>query len=114
MEPTQQRHINKLTSDKQYKLMKLVEAEYSTRRQTDVDFATYAKETLGFELNSNNVFGARRALNIEATRNVSTNTALESRVVLLEKRLAELEEHHNNLAHAVHGLGSDKRLGGRP
>lgn len=93
------RTVNKLTADKQYKLMRLVENEYTTRKQTDPDFATYAKEVLGFEVNANNVFGARRALNIEATRNVSTNTALETRVTLLEKRLAELEEHFNQHIH---------------
>jgi hypothetical protein len=90
---------NDLTLDKQYKLMQLVERDYVTRRQTDEEFAAYATETLGFFVNGNNVFGARRALGIDAPRNVATNTALESRVLLLEKRLAELEAHFHNHIH---------------
>jgi len=89
------KRLNKLTADKQYKLMKLVEAEYSTRRETDEAFGVHATEALGFHVNGNNVFGARRALGIDATRNISTNTALESRVMLLEKRLAALEDYFN-------------------
>lgn len=90
---------NDLTLDKQYKLMQLVERDYATRRQTDEEFGAYATETLGFFVNGNNVFGARRALGIDAPRNTATNTALESRVLVLEKRLAELENHFNNHIH---------------
>lgn len=91
------RQINKLKHADQFKLMKLVEAEFIERRQTDDEFAAYAAEKLGFKINGNNVFSARHALGIESSRIKMTTSTIESRLLLVEKRLAILEDVVNRL-----------------
>lgn len=78
--------------------MQLVEKHFRERNETDPAFAIWAQEQLGFAVNDNNVKGARYALNIEATPRV--NGGLESRVTLLEQRLARAEDLINQLANS--------------
>ena len=88
-----------------FKLMKLLEAEYVEKKLTDIQFAEYATQQLGFGVNSDHVYNRRTQLGIAATRTVTatenkTNKkksdkdalfdmicALETRVVNLEKLL---------------------------
>lgn len=88
-----------------FKLMKLLEAEYTEKKLTDIQFAEYATHQLGFSVNSDHVFNRRTQLGIAATRTVATAEnkvnkkksdkdalfemlcALEARVVTLEKLL---------------------------
>lgn len=99
MSPT--RHINKLKHAEQFRLMKLVEAEFTERRQTDDEFAAYATDALGIKVNGNNVFGAREALGIESSRVKMSASTIESRLVLVEKRLAAVEELVNKIDHQL-------------
>jgi hypothetical protein len=81
-----------------FKLMKLIEAEYTTQALTDTDFAKYATKQLGFDVNADHIFNRRSQMNIKATRTVAIaagrtdNTALFELGRALEQRVAMLEK----------------------
>jgi hypothetical protein len=122
MSPT--RVINKLKHADQFKLMKLVEAEFTERRQTDDEFAVYATEKLGFQVKGSNVFGAREALGIESSRAKMSASSMESRLVMVEsetillrQRLAYLEELVNAMGNQMQrphgGFAGTGKVGGQ-
>jgi len=86
-----------------FKLMKLLEAEYVEKKLTDIQFAEYATQQLGFGVNSDHVFNRRTQLGIPATRTVATaenraskkksdKEALFDMICALETRVVNLEK----------------------
>lgn len=84
-----------------FKLMKLLEVEYTEKKLSDIDFAKYAAEKLKLPINADHVFNRRTQLEIPATRTAAIAESkkndcealfdlvrtLEERVVTLEKLL---------------------------
>ena len=85
-----------------FKLMKLLETEYTEKKLSDIDFAKYAADKLKLPINTDHIFNRRTQLEIPATRTVATAEnrkkndcealfdlvrSLEERVVNLEKLL---------------------------
>ena len=81
-----------------YKLMKLLEVEYTAKGMTDAQFAVYASEQLKFLVNADHVYNRRAQMGIPATRTATTETkkadknALYEKVCVLELRIAALEK----------------------
>lgn len=89
---TTKRDKHNLTIKQRFDLMNLVQAEYAARAENDPDFARYASEKLGFPLNANHVGSSRDALGIPATKYSTAAGSSESRLTLIERRLALLED----------------------
>ncbi len=69
-------------------LLLLVQAEYAEKKMNDKDFAKYAFQKLGFEVNENQVEGRREALGIPSTR----AAILQKKAVTMECLLDMIEE----------------------
>lgn len=86
--------VNTLDGAQRFKLMKLMEAQYTTAGLHDTEFADKATAELGFTVTRANVQGAREALGIESTLEVEKRQREHSpatRLVTIEARLAALE-----------------------
>lgn len=83
-----------------FRLMKLLEAEYTARGETDAQFAVYASGVLGVEVNIHHVFNRRSQMGITSNKTIAAPKnkkdkdamfelvrALEQRVVFLEKAI---------------------------
>lgn len=86
---------NRLSRGESFKLMKLVEAEYSTYAVSDREFAEYASKTLGFPISPSSVLSCRNEFDIPPTRELKI--PLETRVKDLESDLATLSMQVANL-----------------
>jgi uncharacterized protein YdeI (BOF family) len=92
------RKTNTLSLAASFKLMKLIEAEYTTKGVADTDFAAFASKQLGFTVNADHVYNRRTQLGIAATRTTNTaakkmdTTAMLTLIGELERRVAALEK----------------------
>lgn len=88
--------IRKLSMLESMRLMNLIETEFLAKGMTDVEFARYAAEKLGFPVQSTSVLKRRNELGIPSTRIVPGDTEKELRglaklVMDLSQRVAALE-----------------------
>ena len=76
----------KLQASERYKLTKLIEAEYAKRALTDAEFARFAIDALGFEINAGGVQFARESIGLLSTRQIKRDGkyTIESRLNTLE------------------------------
>lgn len=85
-----------LTMAESFRLMTLVQAEYTARGTSDVEFAEHATKALGFSVNHNNVASARNAFSIPSTKYSKppspTVESLFQLLLELEKRVRALED----------------------
>lgn len=84
-----------LTLTTSYKLMKLIEEQYTQKNTNDAQFAVYASSILGETINTDHVRNRREDLGIPNNRQKNThnrsNDALFELIKELEKRVAKLE-----------------------
>ena len=83
-----------------FALMKLIEAEYVSSKQSDVAFAAYAAAKLEKPFEASHVSYARNSLDIPSNRDVARAQAPDTR----EHRLAVLENNVHLLTQTVNGL----------
>lgn len=83
----------KLQASERYKLTKLIEAEYAKRALTDEEFARFAIDALGFEINAGGVQFARESIGLLSTRQIKREAGkftIESRLDNAEKAILRL------------------------
>jgi len=85
--------INRLMMGQQYKLLQIVEQEYTSSRMHDTQFAAHATEKLGFTVTPGNVKGCLEGLGIKNNLLVQREEAAQptTRLDRVEARLGALE-----------------------
>lgn len=84
---------NALQAVETFRLFQLVEAEFSNRNVSDIDFAAYAAESLkNPKINKRHILSARKSLNIPSSKQVNAlaNMTVIARIEKLEAQVTRL------------------------
>lgn len=83
-----------LSSVEFFKFAQLLQDEFAAKGMTDPEFAKYASEKLGFDVNKDHVGNTRRDFGIPSARAIAAATKPETiadRLGVLERKVAALE-----------------------
>jgi hypothetical protein len=100
-----------LSRKEEFDLVSLLKAEFVGKKLTDADFAKYATEKLGFDVNSDHVSNNRRAFGIPSTKQTVRAEKKAAAPGTVVARIAGLEARVEALESAV--LKLLDRTGGR-